>query len=68
MLKEAQTEEERFFCHVFIIGGISIGGDRPPGYVYGCASDKRVSLLTHDLFSFSNKIFRIVANASQCLP
>ena len=26
MLKETENEETRLFCHIFIIGGISIGG------------------------------------------
>ena len=38
MLKETDTEETiRFFCHIFIIGGISIGGLgpwAPPAYAY----------------------------------
>ena len=37
MLKETDTEEIiRFFCHIFMIGGISIGGwgNRAPGYAY----------------------------------
>ena len=32
MLKETETKEPSGFCHVFIIGGISIGGRAgPPG-------------------------------------
>ena len=38
MLKGIETEETRLFCHIFIIGGISIGGGGrascPPGYAY----------------------------------
>ena len=26
MLKETESEETIFFCHIFIIGGISVGG------------------------------------------
>ena len=33
MLKETETEETRLFCHLFIIGDISIGEGLPrPGY------------------------------------
>ena len=42
MLKETKNEESRLFCHIFICGGISVGG-RPgppgapaPGYAYDC--------------------------------
>ena len=38
MLKEAETEAKSFFCDIFIIGSISIGGTRvhqaPSGYAY----------------------------------
>ena len=37
MLKETETEKASLFCHIFIIGGISIGGAcplPPPGYAY----------------------------------
>ena len=35
MLKETENEETIAFCHISIIGGISVGGGRgPPGYVY----------------------------------
>ena len=39
MLKETETEETTvFFCHIFIVGSISIGGARAPwapsGYAY----------------------------------
>ena len=27
MLKETENQETRLFCHIFIIGGISIEGD-----------------------------------------
>ena len=40
MLKETENQETRLFCHIFIIGGISIEGDPgslvPPGYAYSC--------------------------------
>ena len=39
MLKETETEGTRLFCHIFIIGGISIeGGPCPPtpGFAYDC--------------------------------
>ena len=38
MLQETDTEDTRLFCHIFIIGSISIGGLGPgplPGYAYG---------------------------------
>ena len=40
ILKEAETEEWRHFCHIFIIGGILIGGACPllTGFAYGIAS------------------------------
>ena len=37
MLKESKVKETiGFFCHIFVIGNISIGGrgDVPPGYAY----------------------------------
>ena len=47
MFKKTDTEETiRFFCHIFIIGGILIGGwgaRPPPAYVFEpkcCAQDK----------------------------
>ena len=40
MLKETENEETRLFCHIFMIGGISIGGGGDllvsPGYAYDC--------------------------------
>ena len=30
MLKETEKEETRFFCQIFVIGGISIEGARAP--------------------------------------
>ena len=30
MLKETENEETRFFCQIFVIGGISIDGARAP--------------------------------------
>ena len=30
MLKETENEETRFFCQIFVIGGISIEGSRAP--------------------------------------
>ena len=38
MLKETENEEIRLFCHIFIFGGISIGGTGAPapGYAYDC--------------------------------
>ena len=36
MLQDTENEETRLFCHIFIIGGISIGGPGPPGYTYDC--------------------------------
>ena len=44
MLKETESEEtiNILFCHIFIIGGTSIGGTRPPcpppGYAYAVDS------------------------------
>ena len=40
MLKETKTKKNnKIFCHIFIIGGISFGGPGPPGppSVYGYA-------------------------------
>ena len=38
MLKETKTEETIVFCHIFIIGSISIGGGPDPlGSPYGYA-------------------------------
>ena len=34
MLKETETEKQLFFWDIFIIGSISIGRSRPPGYAY----------------------------------
>ena len=39
MLKETEAEETiNFFCHIFIFGGILIGGTAAPapGYAYDC--------------------------------
>ena len=40
MQKETETEEKMAFCHIFIVGGISIGGPElpgsSPGYAYAC--------------------------------
>ena len=39
MLKETENEETRRFCHIFIIGGISIlegPGPLLPGYLHDC--------------------------------
>ena len=39
MRKETETDENRLFCHIFVIGNISIGAGGgipgPPGYAYG---------------------------------
>ena len=43
MLKETENEKTRLFCHIFIIGGISIWGESglpgppAPGYAYDCS-------------------------------
>ena len=40
--KKTENQETRLFCHIFIIGGILIGGTRAlwypptPGYAYNC--------------------------------
>ena len=39
MLKETENEETRLFCHIFIIGGISIGGD--PDHLSPCGGSHR---------------------------
>ena len=40
MLEKTENKETRRFCHIFVIGGISIGGGTscppPAGYAYGC--------------------------------
>ena len=39
MLKETKTEKTWLFCHIFAIGGISLGGVlAPPGYANGKGS------------------------------
>ena len=39
MLKETKNEEARFFCHIFVFGGILIGGG-DPGLLTGYAYDR----------------------------
>ena len=48
MLKETETEETIVFCHIFIIGSISIGGGPGPlgpssGYAYGAETRGDIS-------------------------
>ena len=54
MLKESETEESRRFCHLFLIGEISIGGAGPcfpAGYTYGAlAMIARSWLFCYDMF------------------
>ena len=58
MLKESETEEARCFCHLFLIGEISIGGGGagpcfPPGYTYGAlAMVARSWLFCYDMLGY----------------
>ena len=55
MLKETETEETRLFCHIVIIGGISIrgGGAGPiglPGYAFD--TERIISRVLSKIFLF----------------
>ena len=57
MLKESETEEARRFCHLFLIGEISIGGGAspcfPPGYTYvALAMIARSWLFCYDMLGY----------------
>ena len=58
MLKESETEEARRFCHLFLIGEISIGGGGagpcfPSGYTYGAlAMIARSWLFCYDMLGY----------------
>ena len=53
MLNETENEETRLFCHIFYIGGISIGGD--PGCL-GLPPLATPIILTSMLFVMLNAV------------
>ena len=55
MLKESETEEARRFCHLFLIGEISIGGGGPcfpPGYTYVALAMIARSWFCYDMLGY----------------
>ena len=48
MLEGTEIEETRLLCHIFIIGGFSIGGPglpTPPGYAYDTTRPNAVIII-----------------------